>query len=322
MSHVYGESFRPGSLTVAGTDWLAVGAIMTGVGALATAVAAAFTAWMAHRTSEMASKTNDVAIETKRLADAANTALQQDTDLLKVARDQAGSAATQAQFAQSQLELARQSLIAASTPLLAPCPIVEPSEMPPPKEPGYSSVQQSLLGEEGIPVVLPNSTKLVIRKTDYPGRWELLRGDNAELGLIVALRNIGLGPAVIESAELMLERGRVHRSLQGLTASVPAVGERFYVTFRMPASRTYLPAFRDGQTRLTLTVRYRPPSAAERRWTAVSYWPEPNARRGFAAEDGWLLYSRFEVGPRPEEITPRGMLGGAPDPAGPPPPAA
>jgi hypothetical protein len=158
------------------------------------------------------------------------------------------------------------------------------------------------MSEDGVPVVLPNDTKLVIKKTDYPGRWEWLRGDGAELGLIVALRNVGLGPAVIENAELVVERGRARRPLLGLIiTSVPVVDEKFFVTFRMPANRTFLPALRDSQTKLTLTVRYHPPSAAEHQWTTVVYWPEPNTRRGHAATDGWLLYKQFEVGPPPEE---------------------
>jgi hypothetical protein len=222
--------------------------------------------------------------------------------LLEVTRVQAASAAMQAQFAERQLELARRSLIAASTPLLIPCPIVDSDLMPPTPIPGYTSMERSLMGEEGVAVVLPNETKLVIKKTDYPGRWERLPGDSdiAELGLIVAFRNVGLGPAVIDDADLAVERGRAHRPLRGLsTSSVPVVGEKFFVTFRIPANRTFLPALRNAHTKLRLTVRYHPPSAAEHRWTAVSYWPEPNTRRGRAAEDGWLLYSQFEVGPPP-----------------------
>jgi hypothetical protein len=302
MTHARGKACSRESLAaMSGTDWMAVGAVMTGIGAAATAVAAGYTAWMAHRTNQLAVKTNDVANETKRVADAALDALAQDSQLLEISNRQAESAVRQAGFAESQLELARRSLIAASTPLLAPCPIVESSEMPPPVEPGSSSLRQSLLGEEGVSVVLPKSARLVIRKTNYPGRWERLPSDSNELAVIVALRNVGLGPAVVESAELVMERRRFRRTLQGLTAGVPAVGERLYVTFRMPANSTYLAAMRDTQTGLTLTVRYRPPSATERHWTRVSYWPEANQRGRFAAEDGWLVVTQFEVGPRPEE---------------------
>ena len=282
----------------------------TAVAAAATAVAAGFTGFMAFRTKSLASETKkmaqqtrNMADQTKIVADAATSALQQDQELLRITRQQAAAVMEQASAARQQVELmndqvrvAQQSLLASSTPIMSPCDITERDELPPPD---YHSIERTIYGPDSLKVILPGNISMDIEKTAYPGRWAVVGPHGDELAVIVALRNVGLGPAILESADLAIQRNASHLNLTGLATGVPAVGEKAYVTFRTRATGRALTLMRHTDTKAALTVKYRSPAAAEPRWTTVTYWP--TFQTGQPLRDihkGWLYYGSFEIGPK------------------------
>ena len=302
------------------TDWTAIGALATGGAAIATALAAVCTWWMASKTRAMADKTSE-------MASTAANALNQDAELLDVSRRQVGAALAQARAAERQVNLmseqirvAQQTLIAASTPLLVPCSIVDSDKMPPSRV-GYD--KPPLAQEDGVPLVLPGNESLFIRLTDYPGRWQRAGGD---LAIVVALRNVGRGPAILECAELAIP-GR-KRSLIGLANGMPIPDGKVYVTFRVAVSNDLLRLMKSRKTTLKLSVTYSSPVVSSKQWIEVPYWPVPRAQVLPGNEEGWLQHGAFKVGPEPagNEAGDSGMHSGDSipprTPQGPAPPAS
>jgi hypothetical protein len=240
-------------------NWMAVAAVATAAGAAATAGAAAFTA-------NMASKTRQAVQQTKELIGAANA--QADAS-----SRQADAAQRQVEYMAAQVQATERAMIAQHTPVLAPAFF------------GGLAEERSLGRNENASFTLTNGEIFDLRFSalDTPGhvqsrvRYERRRPD---LSFIFCLRNVGVGPGVIEDAKMkVIQRNKDLLTVNGFVDDVPAVNRRVLATFRSRDGRkmsqsehvALVHTLQGTSGRVELSLRYRSPSSMQRRLTTVTY---------------------------------------------------
>lgn len=240
-------------------NWTAVAAVATAFSAMATAIAAGFTASMAHRTRQ---------------------AVDQTKDLISAAQTQAAAGKTQADAAKEQVVLAEAQVHAAEAAMVAMhTPVLAPSFL------GGLAEERSLGKGAALSVTLQGGEILDLRfqSLDVSGHVQSrVRFDRRrpELVFICCLRNVGLGPAVVEEAQLLVtQRNRHLLTMQGLADNAPVINDRVLVSFRSREARkmrqheyaVFVTALQVASSRVVLSLRYRSPASRELRSTTASY---------------------------------------------------
>jgi len=239
-------------------NWIEVGSIATAISALATSAAAAFTANMARRTRQAVQ-------QTKHLIDAANTQAHASTT-------QADAAQKQVALAEDQVRATQIAMVAMHTPVLAPAFLGGLAEL-------------RSLGSGGLSVTLPGGEIVDLRfdSIDASGHVQsLIRRDRQrpELVFVFCLRNVGLGPAVVEDARLLIsQKDQIVLDVKGLADDVPAVDKRVLISFRSAEVRrlaqarhvALVRALASPATQIIMSITYKSPSSKQRRLTIASY---------------------------------------------------
>lgn len=248
-----------GNAFVMDVNWVAVGAVATAVSAAATAAAAAFTARMAGKTKK---------------------AVEQTGDLIDAAQTQAAAGKTQAEAAKKQVELAQAQVKATEAAMVAMhTPVLAPSFL------GGLAEERSL-GTNASPSVTLRGGEVVDLRSwslDVTGHVQSrIRGvrRQPELVFVCCLRNVGLGPAEVEKAQLLISlRNRNLLTVQGLADNAPVINDRVLVSFRSRDGRkmrqsdfvTFVESLTSPGSTIILSLHYRSPSSRERRSTNVTY---------------------------------------------------
>ena len=237
-------------------NWTAVAAVATAFSALATATAAAFTASMAHRTRQAVDQTKDLISAAKTQATAGMT--------------QAEEAKKQVVLAQAQVQATEAAMVAMHTPVLAPSFF------------GGLSKERSL---GALSATLPGGEILDLRfsSLDVSGHVQsCVRSERRrhDLAFICCLRNVGLGPAVVEGAQLLIAQ-RKHNlfTMPGHADNAPIINDRVLVSFRLREARKmrlseyeeFVAGLAGADSRISLSLRYRSPSSGELGSTTASY---------------------------------------------------
>jgi hypothetical protein len=243
-----------------GINWTAFAALATGASAVATSLAAIFTARMAGKTKQSVEQTKELVTAARTQADASKT--------------QADAAEVQVDLARDQVRVTEVAMLAMYTPVLAPS--------------FFGGIEEERgLDPDGIYVTLAGGEGMVFRfrSVDVSGHVQSrVRYDDRHPDVVFTFcfRNVGVGPAVIENARLLISGGR--RNLLNTTGfadlNVPIVDRRVMVSFRSGAKGSKLSqgghmALVEGidkaDCRITVSLNYRSPSSNERRATAVTY---------------------------------------------------
>jgi hypothetical protein len=250
-------------------NWVEVSAVATAFGALATASAAAFTANMARRTRQAVEQTKGLVLAAEDQAGAMKTQAE-------AAKDQVRFAEAQVRVTEAQVRVTEASMIAMSSPVLAPAFF------------GGLAEERSL-GQGALSVTLRGGEILDLRFTaiDTPGyvqsrvRFEQRRPD---LAFVFCLRNDGLGPALIETARLIVTpRNGSRLTVAGFADNTPATGKRVLVAFRSrdglkmsrPEHINFVDSLPSASTRIELFVQYQALATKQLRSTNVKYRYKP-----------------------------------------------
>ena len=185
-------------MLIASTNWTAVAAITSGAAALGTLILAGVTVWLASSTRKMSTKTGDLAGETKRLADSTGRSVDLAERELEVLSEQARAA-------NAQVEISTQAMRATQQPLLVPV-----ADSPTRDDLRFTARD----GGTASPQIGPNAIC-----------WQ--QPENGPIWLVVPMRNIGTGPALIPTED------------KSLMAQVPLLGG--LSTFGRPGQRVVAP---------------------------------------------------------------------------------
>ena len=182
-------------MLIASTNWMAVAAIMSGAAAVGTLILAAVTVWLGASTRNMSTRTGELADETKRLADTTSQSVELAERELEVLSEQAR--ATNAQVA-----ISTQAMKAAQQPLIVP------------------AVTKETINE--LQVMAHDGSEVTCRQIGMNGLcWQ--QPENGPIWLVIPVRNIGTGPALIPTDD------------NALVAHVPMFGG--LTTFGRPGQR-------------------------------------------------------------------------------------
>ncbi|HEY6277753.1 MAG TPA: hypothetical protein VIX86_15630 [Streptosporangiaceae bacterium] len=236
----------------------------------------------------MAGKTKQAVAETRDLISAAQT---QATAL----QTQAQAANKQVELAQAQVKATEAAMVAMHTPVLAPSFLGGLAEE---RSLGGAALSATLRGGDVLDLRFAS-----IDVTGHVQSFIRLERRRPELVFVCCLRNVGLGPAVVEQARLLITQGnRELLAIDGLADNAPVVNDRVLVTFRSRDGRkmrqsefvAFVAALADAGSRAGLSLQYRSPSSRELRSTTVSYRVSADGSDPFNVV-GALLVESFET---------------------------